>query len=317
MPQEKTKTLRYRRAVYVLPDDVDAESVGSLEDYLKQAHHKFKTVDSRRIDFETGYTLEVRDARGRKNVGTLLHLAAYTRNEPASIVPQVKGSDSAPVDVVPPPRNTEFMDGDIIALVAGNDVLLCGTSLHDANFTKYCIGIFNLAELPVYASTFGLQKVANADQVQLLADEGVRRLELHASVFDATIARAKRRTIRKKFGGQFMEELLSVIGADISMEGARENDSLSAELVFKFDSRKKNGKLAGKRIEALAQRVIDDEEEGFKIETGKGNVVSASTLSLHKRVSLVAYGKSVSRDAAYSELVKYYVELSSAGMLDQ
>jgi hypothetical protein len=319
VPQEKAKTLRYRRAIYTVPkDDEEADKILTLEEYLKLAHAKFKSIEQRRVRYDSGYTLEARDARSRRQVGTLLHIAAYTDGEPATIVPLVAGTDSAPVDVLPPPKNTDFMDGDVMALISGNDVVLCASQIHDINLYRYCAGIFTAADLPVQATLFRLERAADADRVQLLEDEGVKQIRLSVSTFDATLSHAKRKSVRTKLGAGMMEELFALLGKDVNMEEAKDYSSLSAEIVIKFDKRRKNGELGGERIEALAKQVVaDDDDEGFTIVTGEDNVVGASTLSLHKSVSLPAYGKSVSRDAAYQELVTYFKELDDDGLLEQ
>lgn len=317
MPEEKSKVLRYRRALFVETEEEGRENVGTLEEMLAAAHRKFTTIDQRRAAYEGGFTLEVRHAAKKRGIGTLLHLAAYTHEEPATIVPRVTGTDSAPVAIVPPPRNADFMDGDLMALIAGNDVILCGNRLSDRNLERYCARMFDLSGFPPAAGMFRLEPVADTDALQVLENQGVKEIKLSVSAFDASVSRAQRKSLRRRIGADVWDEFLSFFGKDADLESIRQHENVSADVVFKFDRRKKGGELAAEHMEQFARSLVDEEEEGFKIRTFEGTVLGASSLSLQKKVSLVAYGKSVARESAFEALQAYYGELKDAGLLDR
>jgi hypothetical protein len=315
---QRRKVLRYRRAVFNGPGKATA---GSLEDYLTTAHKTFKTVDTRRATSSDGYTLEVRSHRHRRGVGVLLHLAAYTTAERASVVPLVAGAPEAPVSTVAPPARTEFMDGDLQFLIAGNDVVLCSNALRESRLGYYCSDVFSRAGLPPIASMFSLVPVADANALQLIENEGVKAISLRAASYEATGQRAHRKSarqtsVRREITDGLWERLSAIFENDPELSDIQERENLSAEIIVKFDGRKKGGEVGQERIETLAKRLLEDEEDGFTITTRKNNVLGHNDIALQKVVYVPAAGKSVQTDAAFHEMTVYYGELGADGHLD-
>jgi hypothetical protein len=74
--------------------------------------------------------------------------------------------------------------------------------------------------------------------------------------------------------------------------------------------------VGSKRLSALAQSVVDQSDEGFKLTTLAGNTINGTELSLSKRVDLEAHGKSVQWSATAKALDEYHKDLKVAGHWD-
>jgi hypothetical protein len=316
--QERNKALRYRRAVFPKPDK-KTPVVKSLESYLDEAHKQFTTVSTRRVELDGSFVLEIRHARKRKDVGSLMHLAAYTKEEPASVVPRAGATDDdAPVTTAPPPRGADYMDGDLHLLVSGNDVVLCASSLHEHKFEQYCALIFEKAGLPPVAAMFQLETVADTDKLAVIENEGVKEIVLNTIAFAATAEHVSRHSIRKTIGKHLMGTFRALFRDDPDLSEISESENLSAQLVIKFDRRKTGGELSQQRLESLAKRLVqDDSDDGFKIRTLQKTTLGYNDVSLQKPVKIRADGKTVQRDAAFRELVTYYQELRNEGHLER
>ncbi len=319
MAVERRKVLRYRRAIYHHPRGKKVpEDFPTLEDNIHAAHSKITTSARRLVAFEGGFTLQMRYARKRRNAGTLLHLAAYTEREPTSIVPGVRGStDDAPLSTAPPPAGAEYMDGDLLLLVSGNDVVVCASSLHDHKFHQYCASMFNVAEIDPTATMFELAAVANANKLEIIENEGIKAITLDATMFAASADNVSRRSIRRTLNAGMLEVFRALFGKDAEFDEIRSKENLSAQLVIKFDSRRKGGELGQERIVNLAKRLIDEPGNGFRIQTRANTTFGHDEIVLQKTVTIRAEGKTVQRDAAFAELVNYMEELRNAGHLEQ
>lgn len=311
MTTEKKKTLSYRKAEFFVP------VAKNLEQYLAEAHTKLPHVAQRRVVMPGHPVLECRRHQTQDSLGVLLHIAAYTPGEHVSIVPTARGTEVSDIATTPPPDNCEFMDGDIMALVSGNHVLLCSSNLHEKKAERYMVEIIDSAKIEANASKFGLCKKADVDKVRLIQSQGVRSINLNATLFDATLDQIERTTVRKKIGGKLMDEIKALVFEDQGAEQLEQAENLSAQVILKYDSRKKGSTLGRQSIEALASQMIEDGDEGFTIETLGGETIKGSDITLRKTVSLAKHGKSVFCSDAWRALEQYYHELRDGGLLEQ
>jgi hypothetical protein len=316
MATMRTKSLRYRRAIFQTPPGKPVRQK-TLEEYVEEAHSALKNIVNRRAVTVEGITLECRASRRRRGVGMLVHVAAYTVREPASVVPQPRPEDDdAPVGTVPPPRGADYMDGDLLLLISRNDVIICSSSLHDRKFSDYCSDVFTNAGLPPVASMFRLMPVADADRLAVIEDEGVKQISLDATAFSATADHVTRKSVRRRVGQGMIDAFRAIFQNDPDLHDINELENVSAELVIKFDRRKKGGKLAQERLRSIAKQLVDESSDGFKITTFRDTTLGQEEVVLHKKVSVPADGKTVQREAVFRELLTYFQELKDDGHLE-
>lgn len=309
----KKKTLSYRLAEFAAPVD------RTLEQYIDQAHSIFTNVSQRRVQFQTKPTLECRQHRQATNIGILLHIAAYTPGVEASVVPRVRETDIGVIQTAPPPENCEFMDGDLMVLISGNNVLLCATSLHEMSATRYLSGIIQQAGLGEEAAAFGLTRKANVDKVRLIQRQGVASINLNVSLYDATMMHLERTiertTVREKLTDAISREVYALIRRDQNPEEIAAAENVTAHLTLTYDRRNKL-EVGRREVESLAGKLLEDEDVGYSIKTKHGERISENDISLRKSVSLPIHGQSVYCADAWRELQIYFNELRRDGLLE-
>lgn len=304
---KKSKTLSYRRSVFLSPGGTE-----TLQHLITSARKKLgggyriPAVDEHPAIEERHYKTET-------NVGIFLHIAAFTPGEEASIVPHDNNGDLA---TTPPPDNSDFMDGDIMALVAGNDVVLCSNSLHEKQLERYIAKLLDLSGLNGPQQIFELSKAANVDRIKMIQKAGVKEIWLDSTFYEASFIHDETETIRKKLTGKLMDEFKALFyeeGEEISVDEA---ENLTVKLVLSYDKRRKGADFIRKKLEMMADKAYSEDDEGIKIVTYSGDTISASDITLKKAVKINSHAKSVFYDDAWKELDQYYIDLKNGGFLE-
>lgn len=310
----KTKTLSYRRAVYFGTE----LGMKSLEQYLTLAHAKFKSIEQRTIDLPGYPVIECRSFKSHKNgPGIFMHLASYNPGERASIIRHKSDEAADNIETLAPPEDTEFMDGDMMAMVIGNDVLLCATNVHEKTAERYMRHIVMKTAIDKACGEFTLEKVGDINKLKLIQSHGVKSVTFDTSIFAASIAHTERKSISSKIGGSLMDEIKALASKDLGQKDIDQAENLNARIVLSYDIRRKKATLGQETLMSMATKVIDEAEDGFMIETLSGEKIRQSQIAVRKTVQLAKYGKSVLRDDAWLALRQYYSELKTSGTLDQ
>jgi hypothetical protein len=159
--------------------------------------------------------------------------------------------DDAEVDTAPPPDGAEFMDGDIFLYVRGNHVCMCATGIREGAIHFYLSSIFNKARLPVEATQFELQRVADVNKVKMIQSQGVKEVDLAATLYDASLKYINRRGTPGLLG-----VVGKHIGALFGKDSGSADENLMVTLGIRTDGRRKGTVLAAKRLEKIAEDVV-------------------------------------------------------------
>ena len=308
----RQKKINYRRAHFSL----DVSDGHTLEKSVVAAFGSLSTIEARRVSLPDGHVIDCLRFKKRAS-GHFVHLAVYTPGERASVVPVLGSVTEGDISAVRAPAKHDFMDGDVMLLLAGNDILICASSVHDGKITAYFATLFAAAGLDESKHIFSAERVANADKVQLIEDEGVKEIALNATMFEASLDRAKRTSHRQKLTGALIDEFMAIFSKDKSLKDIADRENITAEVILKFDQRRKGGEVGGKRLSALSREVVDQSTDGYRITTLEGNVINGAELSLSKQVEIAAHGKSVQWAPAAAALDAYYKELRADGSLEK
>ncbi len=297
MADKRDKTITYRRAEWLAPPPRG----GTLEACLKAAHSSLKTVADRTIIRDSGQCIRSARKYAPRDGGIFVHIIADTPGERASVVPKIKREEEVDVDVAPAPDNAEFMDGDAFLFVEGNNVCMCSTGIRDGAIRLFLYEFFQKAGIGENANKFDLLKAANIDKLKLMKSEGVKQVELRASVFEATALYEN----RKATASGMLRTLANQIRKIVEAEVEDIDDSLRVEIIIKTDERrKKHLKLGEKRIETLATDVVNnyDEDDEFVIVTNSGQKISAGEIAVKEVIPIDSFGKSVKCQKAWDAL---------------
>ncbi len=310
MPARREKTLHYRRAQWL--------QIGqTLESYTRQACQTLPTVDLRTIERGEGKFVRCIRTRRRQQGGIFLHLTADTPGEAASTIPKLLNQADVDVGEAGPPQDAEFMDGDAFVFIRDDHVCFCAGELRDASIAYFLASLFLKADLGGASSQFVLNRVADVEKIQLIQERGVKEIVLDASLYEATAhynaRNAQPASVLRSIGRTFW----SLLAHD---DNDDRDDNLQVQVSIAADGRvRHNAEFGYRRLEALAEKVVENERAGdqYAIITKDNQKITAGEITLHKTARITAFGKSVSRDPAWNELLAYYQELAAAHLLEQ
>ena len=286
---------------------------GSLSALLRTLHREFETIPQRRVVAD-GLVIEARnvDDRDRRRPN-LIHLVGYTPNDTVPAVPRARNVSHADLTLVEAPENTEFLDGQFMALVDGDDVVMCRDGLGEASFISYVLGLAEAANLDTAELSFSLMKRADVDKLEMIRREGIQSISMNTIAHDASISNierlADRRSLRERIAGGALGELKAILGIGEDVPPDAEN--LKVEVLFSFDKRG-GTELDKRQLSELAERMIGEEQDGFAIKTLQGRTVRADDIVISKPVRVPAFGKSVHHSNIWDELKTFYTEISEA-----
>jgi hypothetical protein len=314
--KNKARSLYYRRFQWEQVESSDS----TLEALMRTAHDNLKSSNARILGYSNGM-LQGMDCRLRRE-DLLIHIAYYTPDQPASLVPTPSPTESVlNTTEENPPAGHNFMEGDLFILIRNNDVILCPSNLHENAATHYISWMLqNGASIDIDANRYAISAVANLDMVKLIQSEGVRTLSLGASLYAATLSYNKRKSIRHDKVESLKKFAFDLLGAegDASLAEQKKFANLSAKVSLSFDSRKRGGEIAGEQITKTALDLVSNQEDdNISIETRKGTIISHDEIRVSERVYLPCSGNSVSKLDAWQAMVEYMKQLHSRGMLSQ
>jgi len=207
------------------------------------------------------------------------------------------------------------MEGDAFLLIKNNDLIICSSGIREGSVVNYLTDVLKHIGVD---EIFDLQQIANVDKVELIRQEGVRKIQLGVSVFRATQDYAQRQTKKTTLMGKLAEEFLNIY-AKVNMDSPadlKKYDNLHVKLEISFDARKKGGEVASSSLTSAGRNLFDSEDSGFTIETKSGNKLTSEDIKVSKKVELQEHGKSVLCDSVWTELESYFDELDNSGVLE-
>ena len=309
--KKKSRTLFYRRACWK-PGVPEARA--GFQTLVASAHKKRGSTEKRTFDYvEASKIVGIRwDERNDFFLG---HVAHFVPDQPTSLVPLPSTKKVDQTSEYPPPKGTNYLDGDLMFLVHEDHVVICTSGTTEAVLGGYLETLAREVGIPSLAARVSLEPVAEVDVVNLLRDEGVKRIFLDSSLYEATLD-YEERTIRRRIFKKLSDEYLALFAEDEDLSEISEKENVSVRLEIRFDTRK-GDKIGRRRIEDTAKRIIDEsEDEGFSIVTGSGKTIRPSEIRLSKQVKLKPSGNSVDVDDAWEKMMEYYADLQASGALE-
>ncbi len=273
---------------------------GNLEKLMRAIHPTASLVPDRRVMVD-GMMVEARHVQTTKNYH-LVHLSACTPDDEISIVPNAGPVPEADLGRAEAPENSEFLDGEMMALFRSNDVILCKCGMPERVFVEYIRALAEVKGIPRSVTTFVMGKRIDVDKLAMIASEGVKSVSMGAVAHSASVDHAERSTVRHQLVGSVIDELRAILG--IGEEIPQEAENLKVVVTLSFDKRSGTA-LAQEQIQKLAETVVNDEDEGFVIETLSNRKIRANDVLLSKPIQVEPFAKSVSYNDVWGELIAF------------
>lgn len=305
----QSKTINYFRVCF-------RESASYImEDLLKGSHNLLPNVEDRVFvsNSQEFKGCHVKQVAGK---GHYVHVTLVTPGQPANIVPDKENIPEIDVELTSPPPKSNFMDGDMFFLVHGNHVLFCASNLTVSKAKEYICHVFERTSRPEKASNFILQSVADIDKLRLIR-QGVRQIRLGCGIYSATEQHEERTFVRRTLFTSLLSEIRALFAEDPILKDFDDNENLKAEVIISLNRARKGSTKGKVRIEALSEKIVKNGEDGFRIETYNGSVLTPSDVILRKEARLEKFGKSVQYEEAWHFLGNYLTELQETGLLEQ
>jgi hypothetical protein len=301
-----TRTLSMRTAQSVSEFNKLNGGPGSFERLLRILHSIYANVPQRRVE-SGGQVIEARNVDGVNPGTTLLHLVAYTPDEQMPGVPNAaRNAASADLILLEAPDDVEFLDGQLMAFIRENDVLLCKDGLGEAALVAYALGLARRNGMDTASLAFHLMKRADIDKIEMIRRDGIKSVSMNTVAHQTSVDHVERHNVRERITGRVIDELKAVLG--MADEVPEDVENLKVEVLFTFD--KREGTVVDQRqLVDLAERMVN-EDDGFSIETLSGKTLRAEDVILSKPIRLPAFGKSVHHADAWVALADFYAELS-------
>jgi hypothetical protein len=310
MEDMREKTISYRRAHWL-----NENPTVTLEKYVRNANQKLAALTDRWV-LLGDQTVRLAKPKNAATGGLLLHLTTETEGEFASIVPKPMPTvTELDLKTQAPPNNAEWLDGDAFVYVADNHVCICTTAVPDSAIKHFFWEYFRKAKLTEEAHRFDLLKVADISKIKMLRTQGVKEVEIRASMFKASASYQKRKAQAISSLGSAVKHLKAIMGNANEVNP----DAIRVCLTLKTDERAKGLVLGEKEIENIAADVVKNAEPGdeYVILTKSGQKITPHELFVRTKVEIERDGKTVRCADAWLELVKFFEEMKADGVLEE
>ncbi len=308
--KKATKTINYFRVNFqeLCPH--------TLAYYLYRAHETLADVAHRTFPFG-GQELKGCHVKQPSENECYAHVTLTTPGEPATIVPDAHNEHQADLQQMDAPDRGNFMDGDLWFYLKGDHMLFCSTQLPVNRARDYIREVLDRAGQPETAHVFTFTQVADVDKIQMIQN-GISSITLGAGLFPATVHYQQRQTVRKRLLAGIVNDIRALFEDDPELKEYTDAENITAELLLKFNRRHKGGDKGQLRMQALAEKVVeDDESEGFAIMTFNKEKLTPQNIVLRKVIKLERNGKTVHYEEVWRCMRDYFDELRSKGLLEQ
>ena len=341
IPESKLKRLFYRRAAWSVDGIENARLTDTLESVLKICHVKCKTTHSRSFSGSLGSQMHCAKYRPKDGGGLFFQIASYVPDQAASAIDKSSAtSDNSDVSTVSAPDGKNFLDGDIFLFVNGNDVILLQSGVRENVALSYLSQMLEKNSYKREALSLQLLGIAEEDKVKMIQTQGVKSIELNASMYEASLLHMqKQQELANKekeirifdIPGELAESFKRLFAKDDMLKEIDEYENINIKISITFDGKearlKKNkntdgfGELGKSRLEKVSEMIIqesaEDDVDGFTIITGDNNRIKANEIVVSDNFRIKTYGKSLDFNDAFAKLEEYYLQLKQRGTLSR
>ncbi len=225
-------------------------------------------------------------------------------------------SRSGDLDAQDPKDAFDFLDGDGMFLISGNDCLLMPSGLHLKTMEQYLRNLLSKGgDRFEKARRFQLLPIADPQVLRGLRDEGIKAVDLNFGQYMATAKAPEVRpeTLIERLG---LDVVLNLFTREEDQRRLAEAENVSAKLVVKLDGRKKG--LTPEEFSPMAQEIAENSpDDAVEIVTKTGQRIRQGALVLKHSVRIRASAKTVSYNQAWEEMDSYLDALVSSAATEQ
>lgn len=313
MPQ---RTIYYRRAEWGFPEWNGLTVSEALAECLRYLPNS--------VDTQLGSGLRQAAVRHRLEQGDrrYLHVASWTPGQLASTVPHTDATNLPDVDLATedPGDDWDYLNGDGMVMVSGNHCLILPSGITQPAMERYLKSLLllarnNGADLPEWAENFQLVSIADNAAIQLLFDQGVKRISLDIGQYLETARNREetrpRRNIVQNLG---MDVLMDLVRRDEDRRQIEAAENVNAQLVISLNGNKRG--IQAETLTAIAQDVTEENPDDIVFVTRTGQNYKRGDLIIKQQVELPLDGQTVNYRQAWTRMAEYFDDLQQTGILE-
>lgn len=213
------------------------------------------------------------------------------------------------------PSGHEYLDGEAFVCVYGNNILVSPCdALRGSIPNRFLRNLLKRAN-DVDQNCFNILQVANVQVLQTVMTEGIKKIDLNASVFMADYEYHKANVVANSFPDKLaakLNGLVDLITPNQQTANLTNYDSLHAKLSISQDMRvsTSNSATEGAALTDNAKELVQSGLSGFALVTRDGKRITPDKVVMNETITVERYGKSVKTDSIWAALVnqmqKYY-----------
>jgi len=303
MSKKKSVNIHYFRVV-----TLNGQTQFNLQDIAVKAHDQLGNLGERTID-RGGKRYSCLHCEKHKE-GFLLNVSLCTPDELANTIPKPSTQSVAEPGLASAPQNTDFMDGDIHALIWDNHALICSVRIIPTILKIYLDEIFS--SLNIKFPEYFFTPSAPTEALRALS-EGIRRIDVLAAAQAAQLLQIN----DDKNKGFFHNLSLAASYAEKPLAAALEYKDTHAKVMLSIQQsgRLEQNTETQKELTKIAQTLINSEQETpYCIITKKNSRITSEMLQRKTTVRLEPNGKTVFRVDAWRSLVQQKISWKNEGV---
>lgn len=219
------------------------------------------------------------------------------------------------------PQGSEFLDGESFICIHNNHILVSPCDALRGNISNKFMMIVLKSVKNADAKSFSVVQIANQKTLQTVLDEGVKRIDMNASIFMASYDRLKNSIKSNSFTAMVAKQfdgLAKTLMPQKTNAQIMDYESLNARLSFTHDMRviSQNARVEGDQIAKDAKELIQDHVEGFVLITKTGRKITPEKVIMNESVDVEMHGKSVKQEKMWDTLSSQMQRYHDNGVLD-
>lgn len=266
-----------------------------LQTWLSQALAKCTDVKDTRVTMSEYGKFEIAE-RDETSTDIALHVVGFAPKESAGTVNITAAGKQDALKAARPPRNRAFHTGAFMLLIRGNNVFCCGDSIRASGAASYLRQLFGRADLDPQSQAFELLPVADAKKMEMLQTEGVKQIDLDATLYAATLDASKEELplagVFQRLLQGLQENLDAYVREDLKQTYADQLGELQVKLTIKPNKGKRGELIARNIVDTAGQDILRQDEAGkshegvgFTLVTGNDNKITAKNATIGEQHS--------------------------------
>lgn len=262
--------------------------------------------------------IEVRRRRVLEDAPVLLHCAAYTPGAEGSVVPHNGQEATVPLRTIPPPKDADFLNGALMALIKDNHCLLCSDGLSAAALRFYLQQLAIRCHLPPQTRQLDLVAVANREKIEEIIKSGVQEVGLSATLDELDVETTQEpETLVEHIKAEVKEATMTLIGSEARVGKllAKDFSNINAKLIISFNQRK-HGTVTQEVFDRVALDAANEEDKNLYIKLRSGSRIEYENMKLTKRVDINMVGTTIDHNETWERLEEFYAELVAENKIE-